>query len=169
MLYATYSQGYRHAGANAVPTTGKYAENPDYFTFDSDSVDNYETRLQGRDGPRHTSRSSLYYTDWQDPQLNTATSNWGFFAAINGESAPTQGSSSSCPARSPTHLTYSVGYTYADAELTDDVYQPAGNFYGGPLFTDKVAADGDRLPGTRQARVQRGARLRHDVRQRHRA
>ncbi len=38
MLYGTYSQGYRHAGANAVPTTGKYAENPDYFTFDADTV-----------------------------------------------------------------------------------------------------------------------------------
>ena len=47
MLYATYSQGYRHAGANAVPTTGKYAENPDYFTFDSDSVDNYELGYKG--------------------------------------------------------------------------------------------------------------------------
>ena len=46
------------------------------------------------------------------------------------------------------HLSYSLGYTYADSELTDDVYQPAGNFYGGPLFHDRVGADGDRLPGT---------------------
>ena len=47
MLYGTYSQGYRHAGANAVPTTGKYAENPDYFTFDADTVDNYEIGYKG--------------------------------------------------------------------------------------------------------------------------
>ena len=90
MLYATYSQGYRHAGANAVPTTGKYAENPDYFTFDSDSVDNYELGYKGVTDLLNFA-VSLYYTDWQDPQLNTATSNWGFFAAINGESARTQG------------------------------------------------------------------------------
>jgi len=147
MLYATYSQGYRHAGANAVPTTGKYAENPDYFTFNSDSVDNYELGYKGVTD-QFNFAVSLYYADWQDPQLNTATSNWGFFAAINGESARTQGIEVEVSGAITDSLTYSVGYTYADAKLTDDVYQPAGNFYGGPVFTDKVAADGDRLPGT---------------------
>ena len=147
MLYGTYSQGYRHAGANAVPTTGKYAENPDYFTFDSDTVDNYEIGYKGTRGDLAYSVSA-YYTDWQDPQLNTATSNWGFFAAINGESARTQGIEFELSGSLAEHLTYSVGYTYADSELTADVYQPAGNFYGGPLFLDRVAADGDRLPGS---------------------
>ena len=147
MLYATYSQGYRHAGANAVPTTGKYAENPDFFTFDSDSVDNYEIGYKGTTD-RFNYSVSVYYTDWQDPQLNTATSNWGFFAAINGESARTQGIELELSGRLSDHMSYSLGYTYADAELTADVYQPAGNFYGGPLYNDRVAADGDRLPGT---------------------
>ena len=138
MLYGTYSQGYRHAGANAVPTTGKYAENPDYFTFDSDTVDNYEIGYKGTRGDLAYS-VSVYYTDWQDPQLNTATSNWGFFAAINGESARTQGIEIELSGSLAEHLTYSVGYTYADSELTDDVYQPAGNFYGGPLFHDQAS------------------------------
>ena len=47
MLYATFSQGYRHAGANAVPVTGKYAENPAYLMFDSDKLDNYELGYKG--------------------------------------------------------------------------------------------------------------------------
>jgi outer membrane receptor protein involved in Fe transport len=160
MLYLTYSQGYRHAGANAVPTTGKYAENPDFFTFDSDSVDNYELGYKGSTD-RLNWAVSLYYDDWKDPQLNTATSNWGFFAAINGESAESQGIEIELSGLLGEHFSYSLGYTYADSKLTADVYQPAGNFYGGPLYTDRVGADGDRLPGSAEHVVT--ASLQHDV------
>jgi iron complex outermembrane recepter protein len=146
MLYATYSQGYRHAGANAVPTSGTYGENPDYLTFNADSVDNYEVGFKGTTDWFNYS-ASLYYADWQDPQLNTATPNWGFFAVVNGESARTQGIELELSGRFSDEFTYSVGYTYTDAELTDDLIVPAGNFYDGPTFTDLVARDGDRLPG----------------------
>lgn len=147
MLYATYSQGYRHAGANAVPLSGKYAENPDYFTFDADTVDNYELGFKGTFGRQQLS-ASLYYDDWQHPQLNTATSNWGFFAAINGKSARTQGFEVEMSGAITSSLDYAIGYTYADSQLTADVYQPAGYYYGGPTYIDKIAEDGGRLPGT---------------------
>jgi outer membrane receptor protein involved in Fe transport len=149
MLYATYSQGYRHAGANAVPTTGKYGENPDFFTFAADTVDNFEVGYKGVVG-LHSYSVSVYYTDWQDPQLNTATPNWGFFAAINGDSARSQGIELELSGPLAEHLNYSLGYTYADSELTADVWQPAGNLYGGPVYEDKVGRDGDRLPGSAQ-------------------
>jgi outer membrane receptor protein involved in Fe transport len=148
MLYGTFSQGYRHAGANAVPTTGRYAENPDYLTFDSDTVDNYELGWKGFHGD-HAYAVSAYYVDWTDPQLNTTTSNWGFFAAINGESARTSGIEIELSGPLPANLRYNLGYTYADAELTDDVYRPAGNFGGNGNLTERQAAeDGDRLPGS---------------------
>jgi len=147
MLYATYSQGYRHAGANAVPSSGKYAENPDYFIFDADKVDNYEIGFKGTFGRQQLS-ASVYYDDWQDPQLNTTTPNWGFFAAINGKSATTQGFEIEMSGAITDSLAYAVGYTYSDSKLTADVYQPAGYYYGGPTYTDKVARDGGRLPGT---------------------
>jgi len=147
MLYGTFSQGYRHAGANAVPSSGKYAENPAYLTFDSDSVDNYELGYKGTAGGQSYS-VSLYYTDWQKPQLNTATSNWGFFAVINGKSAKTSGIELELSGPLTDSLSYSLGYTYADAKLTADVYQPAGYYYGGATYTDRIAADGSRLPGT---------------------
>jgi outer membrane receptor protein involved in Fe transport len=161
MIYATYSQGYRHAGANAVPTTGKYAENPDFFTFDSDSVDNFEIGYKGKTA-RLTYAASIYYTEWQDPQLNTATSNWGFFAAVNGESARTRGLELELSGSLTDSLSFSLGYTYSDAKLTADVYQPAGNsYYGNPaLYTDRIAADGDRLPGTAENVI--NVSLRHE-------
>jgi outer membrane receptor protein involved in Fe transport len=160
MLYLTYSQGYRHAGANAVPTTGKYAENPDFFTFDSDSVDNYELGYKGS-AERLNWAVSLYFDDWKDPQLNTATSNWGFFGAINGESAESKGIEIELSGLLGEHFSYSFGYTFADSKLTADVYQPAGNFYGGPLYTDRVGADGDRLPGSAEHVLT--ASLQHDM------
>ncbi len=163
MLYATYSQGYRHAGSNAVPTTGKYGENPDYFTFDSDTIDNYELGFKGRTDRLNYS-ASVFYADWQNPQLNTATSNWGFFAAINGKSATSTGIELELSGQLADSLSYSLGYTYADSKLTADVYQPAGNFYatgGRPVFNDRVAADGDRLPGT--AKNIFSVSLTHDV------
>jgi outer membrane receptor protein involved in Fe transport len=160
MLYATFSQGYRHAGANAVPTTGKYAENPDYFTFDSDTIDNYEIGWKGSTDSLAYA-VSVYYTDWTDPQLNTATSNWGFFAAINGESAETRGVEVELSGNLTEKLSYTLGYTFADSELAEDVFQPAGNFYGGPLYEDRVAAESHRLPGTAEHVF--SVSLRHDM------
>jgi outer membrane receptor protein involved in Fe transport len=148
MLYGTFSQGYRHAGANAVPTSGRYAENPDYLTFDSDKVDNYELGWKGFYG-RHAYAVSAYYTDWSDPQLNTTTPNWGFFAVINGESASTRGIEIELSGPLLDSLSYNLGYTYADSELTDDLYRPGGNFGGNGVLSERqVAEDGDRLPGT---------------------
>jgi len=153
MFYATVSEGYRHGGANAVPTSGKYAESPDYFTFESDSVTNYEIGYKGAtDSVTYT--ASLYFSDWKDPQLNTSTNNWGFFGVINGESAVTQGIEFEVSGNLSDSLSYSAGYTYADTELTDDVYKPTGNsYYSSPQFTPLrsqklIAEDGDNLPGT---------------------
>ena len=148
MVYGTYSQGYRHAGANAVPTLGKYAENPAYITFNSDTDDNYELGFKGT-LPRLAYSVSAYYTAWHDPQLNTSTPNWGFFAVVNGQSASTQGIELELSGQLTDSLSYSFGYTYADAKLTSDVYVPAGNAGGvGILYPDLISHDGDRLPGS---------------------
>ncbi len=148
MLYATISQGYRHAGSNAVPVTGKYAENPAYLLFDSDKLNNYEIGYKGATDTFNYAMD-VYYTDWKDPQLNTSSSNWGFFAVINGESASTKGFEAEISGLLTDTLSYTFGYTYANAKLTDDVYQPAGNLYGsGVLYPDLIGADGERLPGT---------------------
>ncbi|HVK79018.1 MAG TPA: TonB-dependent receptor, partial [Verrucomicrobiae bacterium] len=60
LLYATWSQGYRRGGTNAVPTAGFFAESALWQIYDSDSVDNYEIGVKGRfNGIRYD--ASLFY------------------------------------------------------------------------------------------------------------
>ena len=55
-----------------MPTSGSFAEDPRWQVYDSDRVDNYEVGIKGRlGGARYD--ASLFYIDWQDAQLNTAT------------------------------------------------------------------------------------------------
>ncbi|WOX07093.1 TonB-dependent receptor [Microbulbifer pacificus] len=138
MAYATVSEGYRRGGANAVPTIGFYAEDPGYLRYESDSVVNYEMGVKGSTGlMRYT--VSAFYTDWQDPQLNTATPAWGFFAAMNGDEARVQGLEMEVEGNLSDKLHYTAGYTYVDAELTKDFITPTGV---------TIASAGERLPST---------------------
>lgn len=146
MLYATYAEGYRRGGANAVPLSGALEERPEWQQYSSDSVTNYEMGLKGYlDGGAHSYTVSAFLIDWQDPQLNTATT-WGFFAVANGESAQTSGIELELQGYLSDNLHYALGYAYSQAELTDDFYAPSGTSSANPTYL--VAADGTRLPAT---------------------
>lgn len=141
MLYATYSEGFRRGGANAIPTSGFFAElNPETVQFyAADTVDNYEFGIKGNtDTWRYA--ADLFYVKWNDPQLNTATAWWGFFMAQNGDTAATSGLELEAAWAATDNLVVNFGYSYIKAELTDDLYQPQT---GG-----LIAEDGHRLPGT---------------------
>jgi len=138
LAYVTVSEGYRRGGSNAVPLTGTFAEDPAWQVYTSDSVVNYEAGVKGRTGGV-TYDASVFYVDWSDPQLNTATTNWGFFAVRNGDSARTYGLELAVDGYIGDSLRYQLGYAYVNAELTGDVLSPAGTVLG---------QDGDRLPGT---------------------
>jgi iron complex outermembrane recepter protein len=140
MLYATVSEGYRRGGANAVPLAGRYAEDADWQRYDSDSVLNYELGLKSS-GDSHRYTLSLFYVDWDDVQVNTATSNWGFFAVRNGGQARSMGLEFELDGYLTDSIHYGVGYAYVDAELREDIF--AHNNSVTPL-----AVSGAQLPGT---------------------
>jgi len=141
MLYATYSEGFRRGGANAVPTSGFFAEpNPETIQFyAADTVSNYELGIKGATD-RFRYSADVFYVDWQDPQLNTATAWWGFFMAQNGDSAATKGVELEASIAATENLIVNLGYSYINAELTDDLLAPQ--------FGNLLAEDGHRLPGT---------------------
>jgi outer membrane receptor protein involved in Fe transport len=141
MLYATFSEGFRRGGANAIPTSGYFEElNPETVQFyAADTVRNYELGIKGQSN-RWRYSADVFYVDWNNPQLNTATAWWSFFMAQNGDSASTSGLELEATWAATDELLVNVGYSYINAELTADLIQPQT---GGV-----IAQDGHRLPGT---------------------
>ena len=143
MLYATYSEGYRHGGAQSLPSL----DDGDPFgepnaeavrTFGSDSVQNYELGVKGgTDTFQYT--ASLFNVDWDDPQLNTTSAFWGFYVAANGDAASTQGIKLEIEGYASDTFHYRAGYTYVNAELDKDFVSPQTG--------SVVAPSGSTLPG----------------------
>jgi iron complex outermembrane receptor protein len=135
LVYLTYSEGYRRGGSNAVPLTGNFAEDPRWQVYVADTVENYEVGIKGMLGGLRYD-FSVFQVDWNDPQLNTATAIWAFFAVANGESAESKGVELQLSGNAGEHLSYSFGYAYTDAQLTADFVSPVGTLYqvdGAPL------------------------------------
>ena len=141
MAYGTISEGFRRGGSNAIPASGFFAElNPESVNaYKADTVRNFEVGIKGStDRVRYS--ADIFYVDWQNPQLNTATVWWGFFMAQNGDSAETTGIEAEAQFLLTDNLELSLGYGHASAELSGDLYQPQD----GSL----LAENGHRLPGT---------------------
>jgi len=154
LAYATISEGYRRGGANAVPLTGRYREDPRYQSFGPDQVINYEVGAKGSMG-WFTYNLSLFYIAWKDIQLNTVTPNWGFFVAQNGGRARSQGVEAQVDGRAGA-FHYNLGYTYTDAQLTENVFPPTGGRV-------PVALDGAVLPGTPKHAVTAAVDYTHEM------
>jgi len=143
MLYGTYSEGYRHGGAQSVPSfdDGDPFGEPNASairTFGSDSVQNIEFGVKGR-GDRFQYTASIFNVDWDDPQLNTTSVWYGFFIAANGDAASTKGVELELEGYVSDSLHYRAGYTYVKAELDKDFISPQTG--------DVVAPEGSILPG----------------------
>jgi outer membrane receptor protein involved in Fe transport len=138
MLYGTFSQGYRRGGTNAVPLSGVFAESPAWLRYGPDSTDNYEIGIKGT-GDDSFYNVSLFYVNWKDIQLNTATTYWGFYAAQNGSKAHTQGIEIEYDKYFGNNWHFNAGYAYTKGELDEDMWS-ADDIY-------VVAPDGQKLPG----------------------
>ncbi|MCO4812110.1 MAG: TonB-dependent receptor [Gammaproteobacteria bacterium] len=143
MLYATYSEGYRHGGAQSLPSL----DDGDPFgepnaeavrTFGSDSVQNVELGIKGGDNTFQYT-ASVFNVDWDDPQLNTTSVFYGFYIAANGDAASTQGIELEVEGYASDSFHYRAGYTYVKAELDKDFISPQTGAV--------VAPSGSRLPG----------------------
>ncbi|WP_334178919.1 TonB-dependent receptor [Pseudoxanthomonas sp.] len=142
-LYATVSEGYRRGGTNGTPTTGNFAEDPAWRTYRSDTVRNHELGVKGRVG-KAMYNANLFYVDWKDPQVNSATTNWGFFAVQNAPKASTRGVELELTGTVGEGFTYNLGYTYTKAQLEADARAVDGTYIYG--------RKGDTLPGVPEHR-----------------
>ncbi|WP_213604844.1 TonB-dependent receptor [Pseudoxanthomonas japonensis] len=142
-LYATISEGYRRGGTNGTPTTGNFAEDPAWRTYRSDTVRNHELGVKGRVG-KAMYNANLFYVDWKDPQVNSATTFWGFFAVQNAQKASTRGVELELTGSVGAGFTYNLGYTYTKAQLEADAMSVDGAYIYG--------YKGDTLPGVPEHR-----------------
>jgi outer membrane receptor protein involved in Fe transport len=138
LLYTTISEGYRRGGANAVPLSGTFAEDPAWQLYGPDTTTNYEFGLKGGSGASFWSLAA-FYVDWENVQQNTATTTWGFFAAINGGDAHTQGIEAEWNTSFGDGWSTRLGYAYTKGELDQTFLSPDGAFVAG--------RDGWELPG----------------------
>lgn len=157
MGYVTVSEGYRTGNSNGleacVPSTQQnVCGQPNEMEYFPDSTTNYEIGVRSQWLNRSlTINAALYYVDWKDPQLSTATQVGQQPITVNGKGASSQGIELSFDASITDAFSLRGTYSYAQAELTDDapglirqVIRENGAWE--VLFVD--ALDGDRLPGS---------------------
>jgi outer membrane receptor protein involved in Fe transport len=138
MLYGTISEGFRRGGTNAVPLSGVFAESPAWLRYDPDYTTNYEIGVKGT-GNDSFYNVSLFYVDWENIQLNTGTTIWGFYAAQNGSDAHTQGIEIEYDKFFGQNWHMNLGYSYTKGELDADMWSADD--------LTLVAPKGQKLPG----------------------
>lgn len=138
LWYATVAQGYRRGGSNGTPTIGRFAESPAWLTYQPDTDIDYETGVKGI-WQGITFNFDIFYVDWENPQINTATTNWGFFAVQNAPKATTEGVEFQINGNLTDNLRYGLGYTYTNAVLGADAYSADGAY--------EINSKGAQLPG----------------------
>ncbi len=138
--YATLSEGFRRGGVNAVPTEGTFTEEDGWVPFNSDSVLNLEFGVKGISKKDFYYNISLYRVDWNNPQLNTDTPNYSFYAVINGDEAQTTGLDIELKGTVGS-LDWDLGYARNKSDLRADLLTPAS-------VPTVYAPQGDGLPGT---------------------
>jgi outer membrane receptor protein involved in Fe transport len=138
LLYATVSQGYRRGGSNGTPTTGNFAESAAWLTYKPDTDLNYEIGVKGVIGSIFYN-ADIFWVDWHNPQINTATTVYGFFAVQNGSKATTKGLEAQISGSLGDNLHYGLGYTYTEATLGADLWSADGAY--------QINTKGATLPG----------------------
>ncbi|MEZ5937267.1 MAG: TonB-dependent receptor [Hyphomonadaceae bacterium] len=172
MTYLTVSEGYRIGNSNGVPPCGaydpskpqgqcalapgqQYGPNPgDIAEFDErqylpDKTKNYEIGFKSSwFGGDLIVNGDVFYIDWTDPQVSSATVNASIPITINASGAESKGLELTSSWRATDNWSFQGAYSRAEARLTEDVpslvrtITPPG--FGSGFEDGKV---GDRLPG----------------------
>lgn len=173
LIYATFSQGFRVGASNGgtpcpdifmpgpqglclLSPGQQFGPNPgdiaqiNELEFLPDTVDNYEIGIKTTllDGSLNIN-AAIFFTDWQDPQVASASVNAGTSITVNAGAAETKGFEVSGNWRVNEQLVISGNLSYANAELTERVSSLVTTISTpgfGVTFEDGQA--GDQLPGS---------------------
>ena len=142
LLYATVAEGFRAGGANSYPVgTCAFCDPADFLTFDPDTATNFEIGVKGRLSGSLQYSASVYRIDWDEIQFETASASTSAII-VNGGKARSQGAELEMLWAPTDGTMLTAGYSYTDAELTEDVLLPVGG-----ALAPGAGFKGDRLPG----------------------
>ncbi len=121
LVYATWSQGLRRGGVNALPTVEpavNYTTNPGLFKVAPDTADNYEIGAKGTLENRVRYSAALYDIQWHNVQEGAQLTPLVLPGAINVGNAFSRGLESEVFVSITQHLTGQLDYTYDQTKLT---------------------------------------------------
>ncbi len=127
LVYATWSQGFRRGGVNALPpsepfvdpTTGKPYVTPASLThLQPDTADNYEIGAKGTVANRVRYSAAIYDIQWHNIQEGVQLTPLVLPAALNIGEAYSRGVEMEVTANVTRHLSAQLGYTYDRTKLT---------------------------------------------------
>ena len=156
-VYATYSEGFRRGGANALPLTGIYATLPVYQTFAPDFAKNYEVGVKGTTFDNRLQYSAdIYRINISQFQFDGEDFSY-FPATYNGKGSRSQGAELALTASLSRSTQATLSYSYTQAKVTETfelLDYPAyatipslgGTGETAPLFNGPITA-GTKLPG----------------------
>jgi len=146
LVYATWSQGFRRGGVNALPPAEPgvgYVTPPALTRLQPDTADNYEIGAKGTLANRFRYSASLYDIQWKNIQEGVQLTPLVLPASINAGNAFSRGLEFELYALVTSHLTAQIDYTYDQTKLT--ALNPLFTF---PNVVAPPAPVGSSLPGT---------------------
>jgi iron complex outermembrane receptor protein len=160
LVYATWSQGFRRGGVNALPpsepfidpTTGKPYVTPAALThLQPDTADNYEVGTKGVVMNRVRYSAAIYDIQWHNIQEGVQLTPLVLPASLNIGEAYSRGVELELSASVTRHLAAQLGYTYDLTKLTS--LNPLFTF---PNVSVPPPAIGSPLPGTPKSSLAAG-------------
>ncbi len=146
LVYATYSQGFRRGGVNALPPSelgGSYTTPPALTQLQPDTADNYEVGIKGEISNRVRYSAAIYDIQWHNIQEGVQLTPLVLPAALNIGEAYSRGVELEVYANITQHLATQVDYTYDLTRLTS-----LNPLFVSPNVSVPPPALGSPLPGT---------------------
>jgi len=176
LVYATWSQGFRRGGVNALPqaqpiparqgtvgttcppgtpNAGNYCLPSSLLEYQPDKADNYEIGIKGVVENRVSYSADLYDVEWHNVQEGTSLTPLSLPSAANVGSAYSRGIELDTTASITHHLAVKLGYTYDLTKLTTFDFAFSQN------VTVPLPPPGGPLPGTPKNSVALGVEYAH--------
>ena len=158
LVYATFSQGFRRGGVNALPpgepvidpTTNKPYVTPAALThLQPDTADNYEIGAKGEISNRVRYSAAIYDIQWHNIQEGVQLTPLVLPAALNIGEAYSRGFETELYVNVTSHISAQLDYTYDQTRLTK-----LSSLFFFPNVSAPPPAIGSPLPGTPKNSVQ---------------